>query len=44
MHNYDETRKTGLHWAIKRKHNRIAKMLLEAGADPNAVDLVSFIS
>lgn len=42
VHNYDETRKTALHWAVKRKHNRIVKMLLDAGADANALDMVKF--
>lgn len=28
---------TPLHWAVQKGHNHIAKVLLQHGADPNAV-------
>jgi hypothetical protein len=31
---------TPLHWATKRKHFQVGELLLKAGADPNAIDLV----
>jgi len=33
-------RQTALHWAAKRGENRIVKLLLENGADPDARDIV----
>jgi len=33
---------TALHWAAKRGFLRIAEILLQCGADPDALDIVSF--
>jgi ankyrin repeat protein len=34
---------TGLHWACKRGHSDLVKLLLENGADIDAKDMVLFL-
>ena len=40
VHDFDNCFMTGLHWACRRNHHEIVKLLLEKGADPNQEDLI----
>lgn len=40
VHEYDDIRMTGFHWACKKSHLRIAEHLLENHADPKAEDIL----
>ena len=42
VNDFDLMGYTGLHWAAKRGHLDIAKILLEHGADPDAEDMVRY--
>lgn len=37
---YDPIKQTALHWCAKRNHTRICSLLLEYGADTDAIDMV----
>jgi hypothetical protein len=40
VYDYDWIHLTGLHWACKRNHERVAELLITKGADVNAKDLL----
>lgn len=40
VYDYDWINLTGLHWACKRNHERVAELLIKKGADVNAKDLL----
>ena len=40
VYDFDNCFMTGLHWACRRNHPGLVKLLLEKGADPNFEDII----